>query len=260
MIIKTKLYKGKVELIFDSFRHSYHVNDPELKRFQEKVTNVTKALNIIAKPALINWAANMAAGSINDALEPGVAYDELQLQAIIQAGRKAHYQKKVDAGLLGTFIHKWIEDYINGEKPAMPVNIDLRNGIKNFLRWVKEHKVEFLVAEQQVYSRKYNYTGTLDFICKFEGKMYIGDMKTSSGIYPEMMVQTAAYRQARNEEFPEEEYAGQIIMRVDKTDGTFEPVRIPEQGWYKKMFVGFIAALKTQETMELIKTYKPERI
>jgi hypothetical protein len=259
MIIKTKLYKGEVELVFDSFRHSYHVNDRTFDRFQEKVTSVTTALGIINKPALVNWAANMAADSIAEALKPGISYDELELQTIIEAGRKAHYQRKTDAGLTGTFVHKWVEDYIKGNNPGMPVNKNLQEAINRFLEWVNRHKVEFLLSEQQVYSRKYNYTGTLDFICKIDGKMYIGDMKTSTGIYPEYFIQTAAYRQARLEEFPEEEYAGQLIVRVGKEDGAFEFAKVTDTNWYKKMFVGFVAALKTYETTELLKEFKAER-
>lgn len=259
MIIKTKLYKGEVELVFDSFRHSYHVNDSNNGKFQEKVPSVTTALSIINKPALVNWAANMAADSIAEALKPGVSYDELELQTIIEAGRKAHYQRKTDAGLTGTFVHKWVEDYIKGKNPGMPVNKNLQEAINRFLEWVNRHKVEFLLSEQQIYSRKYNYTGTLDFICKIDGKMYVGDMKTSTGIYPEYLVQTAAYRQARTEEFPEEEYAGQLIVRVGKEDGAFEFAKVTDTAWYKKMFVGFVASLKTYETMELLREFKAER-
>jgi hypothetical protein len=259
MIIKTKLYNSEVELVFDSFRHSYHVNDSLNGKFQEKVPSVTTALSILNKPALVNWAANMAADSIKESLKPGVPYDELEIQAIIEAGRKAHYQRKTDAGLTGTFVHKWVEDYIKGNNPGMPINQNLKDAINRFLEWKEKHQVEFLLSEQQIYSRKYNYTGTLDFICKVDDKMYIGDLKTSTGIYPEYLVQTAAYRQARVEEFPDEVYAGQLIVRIGKEDGAFEFAKVTDEMWYKKMFVGFIGALKTYETMELLKEFKAER-
>lgn len=259
MIIKTKLYQGEVELVFDSFRHSYHVNDANNGRFQDIVTSVTTALSILNKPALVNWAANMAANSINEAWKPGVPYDELEIQAIIEGGRKAHWQRKTDAGLTGTFVHKWVEDYINGKNPGMPVNDNLKQAVERWLEWVEKHKVEFLLSEQQIYSRKYNYTGTLDFICKMDGKMYIGDLKTSTGIYPEYFIQTAAYRQARQEEFPEEKYEGQLIVRIGKEDGAFEFAAIRDETWYKKMFAGFVGSLKTYEIMEIMKTFKPER-
>jgi hypothetical protein len=258
MEIITKLYNGEVELVFESFRHTYHVTDEANGVFSERVPSVTTSLSIINKPALLNWAANMCADSIKEALEPGVAYDELQLNAIVEGGRKAHFQKKKDAGDLGTFVHKWVEAYIKGENPAIPINTDLQDSVKKFLAWVEKHQVTFVVSEQQVYSRKYKYTGTLDFICLIDGKMYIGDLKTSSGIWDEYLIQTAAYRQARCEEYPNEIYAGMLIVRIGK-DGSFEFGRITDFDWYKKMFVGFIAALKLTQTMESLKNFKIER-
>lgn len=252
MQIKTKLYKGEVELIFESFGHTYHRED-------EKVTSVTTALSVINKPALVAWAANMAVDYCLSQIVPGTVYDELQLQTIWENGRKSHYQKKVDAGNIGTFLHQWIEKYIKGENPQTPVNQGLKESIEKFLKWVDEHNVKFVLSEQQIYSKKYNYTGTLDFICIIDGKMYIGDLKTSSGIYPEMWVQTAAYRAARVEEYPEEKYDGQLILRIGK-DGSFEVAKCEDNKWFKKMFVAFIAALRLHKELDEMKQFKAEKL
>jgi len=251
--IKTTLYDGAVELMFQAYGHKYTVND-------KKVRSVTQALGIINKPALISWAARMAAEYFKDQIEPGKSYDEVQLITIFESAKGAHWKKKVDAGNLGTFVHNWVEDHINGKKPAIPVNKALKDAVQRFLDWEKAHKVKFLLSEQQVYSRKYNYTGTLDFICKIDGKMYIGDLKTSSGIYPEMLIQTAAYRFARSEEYPREKYAGQVIVKVGKEDGALEVAVIRDGKWYSKMFAAFIAALKLSESMDLIKEFRGERL
>jgi hypothetical protein len=202
----------------------------------------------------------MAVEHINDQIEPGKSYDEVQLSTIFEGGKSAHWKKKVDAGNLGSFVHNWVEDYINGKKPAKPVNKSLKDAVQRFLDWQKAHKVEFLLSEQQVYSRKYNYTGTLDFICKIDGKMYIGDLKTSKGIYPEMLIQTAAYRFAREEEYPKEKYAGQVIVKVGKEDGALEVAVIKNGEWYSKMFMAFVAALKLSDSMDLIKEFRHEKL
>ncbi len=251
--IKTTLYNGKIELMFQAYGHKYTVDD-------KKVRSVTQALNIINKPALINWAARMAVEYISDQIEPGKSYDEVQLLTIFESGKSAHWKKKVSAGNLGTFVHNWVEDYVNGKKPAKPVNEGLKDAVQRFLDWQKEHKVKFLLSEQQVYSRKYNYTGTLDFICTIDGKMYIGDLKTSKGIYPEMLIQTAAYRFAREEEYPKEKYAGQIIVKVGKEDGALEVAVIKDGEWYSKMFMAFVAALKLSDSMDLIKEFRHEKL
>lgn len=251
MIIKTKLYDGNVELFFENFKHLYTFNG-------KKVTSVTQALSVINKPALVAWAANSAIDYVSTQISPGKSYDELELQAIFEAGRKSHYNKKTEAGNIGTFVHKWVEDYIKGTPQGMPVNEDLKEAVEKFLGWVDKHKVTFLKSEQQVFSKKYLFTGTLDFICKIDGKLYIGDLKTSSGIYPEYLVQTAAYRFARTEEFPEEKYTGQLIVRIGK-DGSFEFAVMRDDVWYRKMFVAFLAALKLQESLEEIKDFKVDR-
>ena len=121
-ITKTKLYNGGVEVVFNSFGHKYTVDG-------KSVTNVTKATGIIAKPALINWAARMATEYMAEYLEPGKSYDELQLSAMFESAKKAHWQKKVDAGQAGTHVHNWVEKYINGENPGMPVSEKLQESI-----------------------------------------------------------------------------------------------------------------------------------
>ena len=248
MKVKNILYDGKVELLFESFKHQY--ND-----FLGEVPSVTQILSIISKPALISWAANMCANSIAEALTPGIAYDELEIQAIVEAGRRAHFNKKIDAGTIGSFIHKWVEQYIKGENPPMPINEGLKNSVLKFLEWVEKDKVKFLVSEQIIFSRKFRYTGTLDFICKIGKDLYIGDLKTSSGIYSEMWLQTSAYRYAREEEFPSEKYKGQLIIRIGK-EGDFEIVKVSEKKIYEEMLVGFFSALKLYQTMEKLKEFK----
>jgi len=251
MKVKNEMYNGEVEINFDSFRHQY-------TDAQGKVTSVTTALSIISKPALVNWAANTAIEYVSQQIEPGKSYDELQLSAIWEGGKKAHYQKKTDAATIGTFVHKYVEQYIKGENPGMPVNEGLQKSVVQFMTWVNKHKVKFLASEQMIFSRKYRYTGTLDFICTIDGKMYLGDLKTSSGIWNEYLIQTAAYRFAREEEFPKEKYTGQLIIRIGK-DGEFEFAVVRDNAAYKRMLVGFLAALKLHQTMEMLKEFRAEK-
>jgi hypothetical protein len=89
--------------------------------------------------------------------------------------------------------------------------------------------------------------------------MYIGDLKTSSGIYPEMLIQTSAYRFARTEEFPDEEYVGQIIVRVGQQDGALEIGMVTDDAWYKRMLSAFLYSLELYKSMEAIKDFKIER-
>ncbi len=276
-LIINKLYKDEIELVFEPMGHKYTVDD-------KPVRSVTNINSIIAKPALVPWAANMAVQSMREAIKAGESYDELYLENAFGEARIAHSKKKTDSGVLGTLVHKWVENYIGWRvyqasekgkldpkvdtlKPAMTINETAQKACERFLFWEAEHKVKFLVTEQVVYSKEYNYTGTLDFICVIDGKMYVGDLKTSSGIWPEYYLQTAAYRHARLEEYPTEEYAGQVIVRVGKKDEEFagkkggvEIAYLRGDEIYKKCFVGFLGAWKLSDIMGQLEGYKPDTI
>lgn len=253
MIIRNHLYNGEVTLSFDGFRHKYVWEEQDME-----IKSVTKILSVINKPALVNWASNMAIDYVSGQIAPGTAYDEIELATIFDKGRKAHYDRKVEAGNIGTLLHKWVENYIRGEDPGMPVNPDLKASVLRFLIWVKKHKVKFLLSEQVIFSKQYLYSGTTDFICTIDGKMYIGDLKTSNGIYPEMFIQTSAYRNARVEEFPEEKYEGQLIVRVGK-DGTFEFAVCRDDAMYKMMLEAFVACVKLSQSLEVLGGWKAEK-
>jgi len=251
MKIKNVLYKGDVILDFNAFKHVYTVD-------KEKITSVTTVLNVINKPALVAWAARMATEHVIENIIPGHSYDEVELNTIFEGAKKAHWQKKTTAGDIGTLVHNWIENYINGENPGMPVNEMLNDAVSKFLDWVKENDVKFLKAEEPVFSRKYRYAGIIDFICTINGKLYIGDIKTSKGIYPEYLLQTAAYRYARSEEYPTEEYVGQVIVRCGK-DGSFETAVVEDEELYKEMVIAFLSAQRLQGTLNKLKKYKPSK-
>lgn len=247
------LYNNTVTLNFETGRHRYYWVEENLE-----VKSVTTALRVINKPALINWAAGCASDYMRENLKPGVAYDELQLAELLDGAKDAHNNKRNTAASLGSLLHKWIEDYINGEDPGIPVNEKLQKSVKKFLKWVAEHNVKFLCAEQVIFSKKYIYTGTTDFICKIDGNLYIGDLKTSKDIYTEMLIQTAAYRYARTEEFPKEKYEGQIILKIG-SDGSFDMAIVRGRQVYEKLFRAFIYALELSNHLDDLKGYRPER-
>ena len=235
MIILNKLYGGEVELRFDSIMHRYSVDG-------KKVPGVTSIIgNTIPKPALMFWSANMASDYWKEAITPGATYDEVQLEMIWANAKKAHTQRKEDAGTVGTFTHRWVESYIKGEKPELPINPQVLGAVQRFMDWVKQHDVKFLSAEQPVFSKKYNYCGTADFFCFIDGELWLGDLKTSNAIYDEMKIQTSAYLEARLEEYPTEKYAGCVIVRVGKEEGEFDVCAFRDTKKYSDTFYNCLA-------------------
>lgn len=246
-IIKNSMYKGSVELVFDIYKHRYTWND-------EVIPGSTSVLGILAKPALIFWSANMAADYFKSQITPGKALDEMEIDAIWQQAKKAHTQKKNDSATLGTFVHKFIEQYIKGENPSLPSNSDIRGAVERFFSWVEQHHVEFLSSEQAVFSKQYKYAGTADFMCKIDGKLWLGDIKTSAGIYDEYWMQTSSYLEARTEEF-NEGYEGVVIVRVGKTDGDLE-VKMKTRQELFPYFDLFLNCLGTYNAMKKLEAIK----
>lgn len=243
-MILNELYGGQVQLQFNDFGHKY-VLLPEGK----PVPSVTTIKSVLNKPALVNWAANQAVDHIASCLKPGVSMDEVEINMLLSAARKAHTQKKQDSAEIGSMVHEWLSKFIKGENPDMPVSPLMHKAVSNFLEWKDKHKVKFILSEQPVYSREYNYCGTLDFVAEIEGNLFLGDIKTSNAIYEDYWIQLAAYGIARSEEFPEEDYKHQGIIRISR-DGSFEFAVSKDPN---ACFDAFLACKELYEWQELMK-------
>ena len=114
---------------------------------------------------------------------------------------------------------------------------------------MEAHKVEPIATEFKIFSRKHMYAGTCDLDAVIDGERCIVDFKTSSGIYPEMLLQTAAYQFARAEELyggelwgdQPNKYDARWIVRFDKKTGKFEAKRFDD---FESDFQGFLGALQ----------------
>lgn len=193
MIETTSLYNGDIELEFDSSKHQYRVLKNG-RRF--KVPSVTSVCGVLAKPALIQWAANTSVDLCKGAISPGVEYSETYLQEVWNAARKASSGIKGTAASRGTAIHRAIESSYrggDGDSGTLPEVEAVRNCLD-------ELKIRVLEVERKVYSRRYRYSGTLDLLGSTEAGLVLVDFKTSKAVYPEFRLQTAAYVAAYQEE------------------------------------------------------------
>lgn len=219
---------------FDKEHHRYYLDGRQM-------TGVTTVLDVLAKPALIQWAANQAVESLKTAEKDSLG-NYLITEELLEVARKAHAQKRDKAADRGTLAHAWMAKWINASmgKAAYPESEpELMPMIGNFLKWVAETKPKFLDSEKIVYSAKYFYAGTLDFICEIENKNYLGDIKTGSGIYREMFLQTSGYQIAFEEQEPKVKIDGHIIVNVTK-DGK---LNVKENFDYEGTKQGFLSAL-----------------
>lgn len=218
----TKHYGGAVTLGFDPIKHKYTLNG-------EKVQGVTTVLSIIAKPALITWAAKMAAEYIEQTLEAGVAYDEVQIKEFAKNAQWAHRSKKDTAADTGTLIHEWIQKYVEGKNPKMPVHEGMQTAIKAFLDWWIQQDVKLVRAEAKLCSPTLKLAGTADLVCYLNGKLTIVDWKTGSGIYPEYLLQMGAYAEMYEEEFGERvEQVAVVNCSVKANFGKVSTTKVPQ--------------------------------
>lgn len=237
------LYNDTIKLIFNPSYHRYNIDGKD-------VVGVTTVLNQLNKPALVQWSANETVKFLQEKVEAGKNYDEVQLAEFFKEAKFAYRRKSEKAADFGTMVHKWIEDHIAGRKPTMPVNIEMKQAVDSFLEWEIRNKVVFTSNEKVVYSKKYNYAGTCDFTCEIEKKKYVGDLKTSKGIYDEYLLQVAAYRYALQEEY-DTKYDGMIIVRIPKVEG--DVIEIKYFNDYVENAKCFIYLLHVWHNMQRIK-------
>ncbi len=232
------LYNGKVNLVFDDKSHTYKVNN-------KVIYGVTSITNVIGKPGLIYWAANMGAEAFLANIKAGVALDEVQIKQLADIIKTAHSQKKESAADLGGMIHDWIEQFLRAgitkkPLPKKPINLEMKNAVDAFLNWTKKNKVKFTETERKVYSAKYKYAGTCDGIATVNGKPTIIDFKTGNKVYPEMFLQTVAYQAALEEEIGKK-FSHNLILRLSKED--------------KQKGISAFEVLETEDHRENFKTF-----
>jgi predicted RecB family nuclease len=166
----------------------------------KRVPSVTTILNILNKPALLNWAW--------------------------KCGLDGEDYKKVrdKAASIGTIAHEMVEKYLLKEpfdaREYSTADLEkAKNAFDAFLDWEKTYKIEPVMVEGELVSEKHRVGGTCDLVANTENGLILVDLKTSSGIYPEMRLQVAAYAQMLIENG--HDIREVHILRIDKENASF---------------------------------------
>jgi hypothetical protein len=141
------------------------------------------------------------------------------------------YEEVEVAANIGTLVHGMAEDRVQGRDPwerFTASGLDggdaqkARNGFQAFDNWVSMSRLEIVYTEQAMVSEALLCGGTLDWIGRLDGRLVLGDFKTSSAVYTEHLVQVAAYREMWNETHPDELLEpGAHILQFGKAAGDF---------------------------------------
>lgn len=145
-------------------------------------------------------------------------------------------QKEADAG---TIAHEMIECEIQGrpikEMDGFKGLVEQYNKAEtcylNFLEWKEQVKFKPIHTEIHLVSEQYQYGATPDCIAEINGKLSLFDWKTSSGTYPDMLIQLAAYKEAWEENHMEATIlsdfcthlleGGFYLLRIGKEDASW---------------------------------------
>jgi len=242
-----ELYGGSITIDFyekyGRYSHIYIRRDNG-----EWLKSVTGATGIIDKPLLIPWACKEMGTELIDVLNNGGVIGEAE----INKAKNAWRTKRDKSAEKGSIIHDLVNQYIKfklGELKKMPVipkDEEIQNAFIAFRDWEAEHKVKFIATEKLVYSKKYNFVGTLDCIAIVDGEYCLVDFKSGNGIYGEMIYQVSGYGIAHEEE------SGKIfernwIVRFGKDTAEFS---VKSFNTDPRLIKGFLSCLylKTMQT------------
>jgi hypothetical protein len=164
-----------------------HYAHPETGELLPSITNV---LNILDKPALPRWAAKLVAERAWDLRS---TLDELGRDEAIDILKGSPWRNSQRAASRGTSIHEYLEVVGNGGyAPELEGDaVRYKAAADEFLH---VYKPEFRFTEFTVFGD--GYAGTADFLAVINGRVVIGDYKTSKALYPEIALQLAAIRHA----------------------------------------------------------------
>lgn len=250
------------------FNKEKHLHQLEANGEWKNLTGCTTILGILAKPALIPWASKMCAESIDqkvkgimiedEKITPAKAWKKLEenWEAWIEEARKAHAQRKKDAGDYGTKTHDTISVMI---KEAIEKNdgyladinqVNDEVSIKNFIEWAVKNKVKFLETEKNIYSEFLFIGGIVDFVCEIDGQIWIGDVKTAkSGIYAENFWQIAGYHLMLEEMGLYKDITGYLVINLKESGEILEKRSISNEE-NRQIFRNCLEIYRVQEKLK----------
>lgn len=162
---------------------------------------------------------------------------EFLIQWAAKLGKQKYFYEKNKATTIGSRTHELIEEYLTTGRfnenifykipPSLKKNVSI--AFNNFKEWMdglanNGFFISDIIAMEKVVTCPY-FGGTVDCICRINGKVYLVDFKTSKKISPEYLLQVAAYTWIINSGYVENlpKIDGIGIIRVDKeTKGKYE--------------------------------------
>ncbi len=115
-------------------------------------------------------------------------------EELADAGKLCHLFAQHD-------IKGWPKPPTDGIDPAIVKKAT--DSFEGYLAWKRTTQLELVASEVGLVSEELRFGGRLDAIAVFDGAARIVDWKSAKELYPDTIVQVAAYRQLWNENHPD---------------------------------------------------------
>lgn len=172
------------------FQRKNHGNSHSYTLDGKLVPGVTTICGVLDKPALVNWAAKETAAYADD---NWARLSEMRSADRIAAMEKARFQTNRKATTKGSRIHAMAEALAHGQEVEVPPEI--RPQVEAVARFLDSWAFETVITESPVANTAYMYAGTADAVLRNDrfGTILL-DWKTGKGVYDEVALQLAAYK------------------------------------------------------------------
>ena len=150
-----------------------------------------------------------------------------------------------DKASIGTLAHALITNKLLGKETDTSDytknQIDLaENSALSFWEWEKGHKLEPVIIEEPLVSEEHKFGGTLDIYGELDGVFEIIDLKSGSGIYPEHLIQVAAYKLLLKEK--KLDVKAIRILNIPRTeDEQFQEKKLIRTDVHEKIFLNCLS-------------------
>lgn len=117
----------------------------------------------------------------------------------------------------GTAVHTLCEMVNKGVDPyEHPQCLHYQSYLKAYLQFMEQFGSKIVASELMLYSPKYGFCGTIDLVMRINGKLCVIDIK--SGLeYASYKIQTAAYKQLWNDNFPDTKIKDRYALYLRKS-------------------------------------------
>lgn len=164
------------------------------------LTGTSSIGNVLAKPALIQWAANMACEYVKNAEIFSLANEkgkfvvsQEELLKVLAEAKYAHKKKKEKAAEEGTDLHAELEKYVKAQLHDDD-GLTFDPKIQPFIDWANENVKRFIASEAHCYDEDLFVGGITDCVAELmDGRYAVIDFKSSREAYITHFIQASGY-------------------------------------------------------------------